>query len=234
MPYYANILLLSSVFAFTFQSNLPAQISGLWLVAEVKVGEETLTPIAKWFELDEEGNYRSGNGWLQNMAGSFLYDAQAQTVNQTVNGKPDEYGPFSIHLQEENMTWTRTEEGQLVVVSLKKTNILPRAPWDLLPGNWTLEKVEYLGKEVSQKYFEVAPELFFRWDRLFFVRGEVSLLTSGIWYIHPHRPELRLISQQGDERDTQWTLSFVDNNDQKMTWTRNVGDNLETWTFNKS
>lgn len=227
--YILSFLLLQSL---CFVNDSAAQVTGLWEVEQVQVGTETMTPVAKWFEFEDGGNYRAGNGWLQNMAGTYQYDPGKGQISQTVGGQPDEYGPFLIQFPDGRMEWEREEEGQLVKVRLKRITDLPLAPWDLLVGNWSLEKVQRAEKDMSRDYFEQPPGLFFRWDRLFFVRGEVGLLTSGIWYIHPHRPELRLISQEGDDKDTLWRLEFKDAN--QMQWTRKVGEEEEIWVFKKN
>lgn len=223
-------ILMNTIFCLLVKS----QVVGLWEVQEVKVGKEIMTPVAKWFDFEKEGNYRSGNGWLQNMAGQYKYDAPSSTLNQTIGAQPDEYGPFKVLVENENaMTWQRKEEGQQVEVRLKRIEQLPLAPWDQIVGNWALEEIQIDGKNKSSDYFTSGPpNFFFRWDRLFFIRGDIKRQTAGIWYIHPHRSELRLISNQGDKNDTQWNIAFMES-DQKMLWRRTIDDQEEVWFFTK-
>lgn len=210
-----------------------AQIAGLWEVQEVRVGTETMTPVAKWFDFEVEGNYQSGNGWLQNMAGNYSYDSRTGTLSQTIGDAPDEYGPFNVQFADKTMHWQRMEEGQKVTVYLKRIKELPLAPWDHLVGNWTLKMIERSGEDVSKEFVGTeSPNFFFRWDRLYFLHGEVKGVTAGIWYIHPHRPELRLISHEGDKNDTRWQIEFLDDS-QKMRWSRKQDGKEEIWTFNK-
>lgn len=195
-------------------SYLQAQ-SGLWTVEKVTVGEQIMTPTAKWFHLRPDGQTLSGNGGMINAWGSWeqkeneilFFDAQKS---------PDEYGAFEITVDGETMSWRREEEGMDVLVSLRLTTEYPKAPWDLLVGRWNLTRLEVSGEQAQMvEYAEgEEPRLFFRWDRLY--RGakinEQLDLRSGVWQYHAHRPVLRLLSEAGDQFDQTFTVGRIDEN----------------------
>ena len=37
------------------------------------MGEMELTPIAKWTQINSDGSYESGNGWLKNSEGQWTF-----------------------------------------------------------------------------------------------------------------------------------------------------------------
>ncbi len=70
------ILILFSFFIF---DKINAQLEGLWEVKRVTVGEEVMTPVAKWFDL-KDGRVYSGNGGLRNTLGTYTFDPQIQSI----------------------------------------------------------------------------------------------------------------------------------------------------------
>jgi hypothetical protein len=79
---------------------------------------------------------------------------------------------------------------------------------------------------------EVEQTIFLRWDRRYIARnGIMGNNQSGVWHIHAHRPELRLISDQGDANDSAWDLSFEGDT---MTWKERDTDQPKTLTFRKN
>jgi len=67
-------MLMITAFASCAQEN----IFGLWQVEQVIVGEKSMTPVAKWFRIESNGHYQTGNGWLQNGAGIWNFDSEKQ------------------------------------------------------------------------------------------------------------------------------------------------------------
>ena len=106
----------------------PLPITGLWVIEKVKVDDKDLTPTAKWISLEVDGTFTSGNGWLQNDLGSWVYDAQQKTLLQSTEAGIDPYGPFNVSFLDEKMIWERMEEGKRVSVTLVSVNQKPMAP----------------------------------------------------------------------------------------------------------
>ena len=78
-----------------FHTYLPAQITGLWEVEKVKVGEQEMTPVAKWFDLKEGNRLHSGNGGVRNTLGAWNYNSEnSELLFQNEQGKADEMGAF--------------------------------------------------------------------------------------------------------------------------------------------
>lgn len=188
-------------------------IVGLWEVLQVTVGEETLTPTAKWFKFLSDGTMSSGNGWIQNGQGSYNYDQDVRELLQANSGKVDEYGAFQISIVDNQMTWKRTEDGMAVVVNLVKAAKKPLGPWDLIVGTW---------KTGDER------QIRFRWDRIF-IDTEREVRLNGVWHIASHHPTLTLFFTGNGEQ--QWKISFADEqmiwtsetrNSEKITWVKDV------------
>ncbi len=201
----------------------PSPIIGLWEVTEVTVGNDTLTPTAKWFEFLADGTMASGNGWLQNMAGSYNYDQDTQALLQSNQGVVDEYGPFKISISDKSMTWNRTEDGQEVRVSLIQVTKKPLAHWDKIVGRWSIEKAEGIDPAtgvVKTEYSMLPGAYFFRWDRAYRKFDENNKrVESGIWQIGAHAPTLTIISE-GSKTNVMWEVSFRED---QMIWTQTGG-----------
>lgn len=195
---YLSTLLFLCFYSFSF-----SQIFGLWEVTQVKVGEESITPIAKWFQLHPDQTYQTGNGGLQNDSGTFtMKDEQLLLTNK--EGVVDELGPFSYQFKDGQLSLNRKEMGMDIIVHLTKVTKKPEAPWDLIVGNWNLEKILKNDQEVKMDS-EVSYQI--RWDRLFFKR-ENGQESNGIWFIHGHRSEVRLIPNNRTKEDEFWDISF--------------------------
>ncbi len=181
---------------------------GLWEVKEVTIGEETMTPVAKWTRLKDDGTYQSGNGWLQNAQGTWEYDASASTFSATDTlDMGDDFGAFSVSFEGNNMIWERQEEGMTVRVTLSPTDKLPMAPADYLEGVWKL--VQASGEE-SQELTQVEASrqhrLFFRWDRIYIHFSPTGERTSGYWHIDSHQPRLTLLSHDPNQTPQSWSI----------------------------
>jgi hypothetical protein len=183
---------------FQFYANSFAQddLNGLWVVEKVMVGEEVMTPVAKWFEFEEDGRYKSGNGWLQNSSGTYQWDPKSNELKAFDSlAIADKYGAFQVELTDSSMSWTREEEGNEVKVYAKRGSEIPMAPQDLLVGMWELDMPDSTSKAL-------ADHIYFRWDRrvLWWQDGKRSI---GLWNFNAHRPILLTIIQN---QETRWEV----------------------------
>ena len=138
-----NLLLLVFVvflFSCNYKNKKELKIDGLWIVKKVKVGQEEMTPIAKWIKFNPDSTQTSGNGWLQHSFGSWSVHKNKLSMKNT-NGVDDESEPFKISLESSKMTWTREEEGQNVEVFLEKIDKIPTSDGNKLMGLWKLNEV---------------------------------------------------------------------------------------------
>jgi len=207
--------LVAIILLFCLSAN--AQITGLWEVKEVTVGVEAMTPVAKWFQLNEDKSSQSGNGLLQNNAGSYIVTPDNSVLIFTDQyGKTDEFGAFQVSLNNGRMTWTRVEEGQDVKVTLEKADKKPVGPWDQVIGNWKLVESTLHDKIVDQ-------QILMRWDREYRASNDLfDNSTNGIWNIAGHQPHLKLLSFDEDIPYLDFTISFFE--DYRMIWTREEGN----------
>lgn len=184
------------------------QLTGLWMVEEVRVGEETMTPVAKWFRYDEDGTYTGGNGWLQNDEGQWNFDQQTQTFEAKNSfGLNDPFGPFKVFVDDDKMTWEREEEGMKVVVNLSRTDKLSKSPADWLVGMWGLQSAEKDGVNNLQS---LDPErkiyFFIRWDRIVIQRNAKGERKTGYWHIHGHKPEVTFLPHDSQMPTETWRV----------------------------
>lgn len=171
------------------------EFPGLWVVEKVQVGNETMTPVAKWFRYHENGTYTGGNGGLQNDEGTWTYDKKAKAFEpKTSYGLIDPFGPFNVLETAGKMIWEREEEGMNVTVTLKRAEQLPKSPADWLVGMWGLRAAE---KEGTSNLDTVDPDgkmyHFIRWDRLVIQRNTKGERKTGYWHIHGHKPEVTFL-----------------------------------------
>lgn len=175
-------------------------LTGLWEMEKMTMGDMEMTPVAKWTEIDQNGHFRSGNGWLQNATGTWSYQSSSSTfIPKTDNVREDPYGGFEVKfVDEDHMTWQREEEGMTATVYLKRIDQLPKGPADELVGRWQLQS-----ESADVRY----KELFIRWDRIFENRANEQKET-GYWHIHGHRPEITFLSHNADQAAESWRISF--------------------------
>ncbi|MFY0593658.1 hypothetical protein [Roseivirga sp.] len=184
--------------------NSPAPVVGLWEVTEVTVGEEKLTPTAKWFQLLADGSMTSGNGWVQNFDGSFNYDSGTKKLLQASQGIVDEFGAFNVTMTKNGMTWERLEMETLVKVTLIKADKKPLAPWDIIVGNWAIESQNINSNNddhpPTDDFLEFG-SIYFGWDRRFKKYDENGKrIETGIWHIEAHSNWIWLISDKGNTK----------------------------------
>lgn len=204
--------LLALALSLIFSTSLSGQesIFGLWEMTKVEVGKEIMTPVAKWTRINQDGTYQSGNGWLQNAAGTWTYDEQTNAFEAVdPKGIKDEFGPFTVSFSGKNMRWERMEEGMKVVVTLTPVDQLPKATGDQIVGLWGLSEAINEGQSILE---EVDPEnkkfIFIRWDRIYVERNGEGKRSTGYWHIHGHRPELTLLSHNKEKEAESWKVSF--------------------------
>jgi hypothetical protein len=190
-------------FFFLFVAwNGLAQPAGNWTVKQVSVGDEIMTPTAKWFNLKEDGTFTSGNGGIRNLMGTWEYDAASTSLLYTDSyGVEDPAGPFTVQLINGEMFWLRTEGGMNVVVQLVPSKGNLTAPWDLLYGYWEEETG--------------TSNILLRWDNIYILREEGSRSTGG-WVMHSHRHDLLIFPGDPEGPAQRWEVTFID--DRTMEW----------------
>jgi len=184
-------LLVISLFIYV---NFSAQnIVGLWEVSSVFVGEEKMTPVAKWMKIKKDLSFESGNGWTKNSEGSIELDEKSMLLEVIPStGLEDPFGPFKIDFHENEMIWTRMEEGLKVVVSAIPVDALPMGPADKIQGLWKQEGSEDL--------------LFIRPDMRYRILGDKA--DNGIWHMDGHRPIMTLISREESKKHMVYEVKF--------------------------
>jgi hypothetical protein len=189
-----------------------SSVEGLWIVKSVQVGDEIMTPNARWTRLNKDNTQESGNGWFQHSYGTWTLDQEAMTLNiKNTNGIDDPNGPFSVSVSSNEMTWERVEDGQNIKVTLERSSKFPETHGDKLLGLWELEKA--IGKG---KYFEASNEtesldyIFFRWDKRFVIESKKRRI-NGVYNVHGHKPEVELIPYGENLNRDFWTIDFEEN-----------------------
>ena len=190
--------------------NTYSQVDGLWEVTSVKVGDEVMTPVGKWWDLSQSRLFTSGNGWLQNSSGHWDLDRSTSELTVTATtGFDDPFGPFKVEIvSDDEMIWTREENGDMVTVVSKKVRRVPKTPRDLATGLWDLEDAQRSGLDVLDEFDPQNNRmLFLRWDNLVFdfINGE---RISGMWRIDAHRPVLDILYYDTSKEPDYWQVSF--------------------------
>ncbi|MGK7395758.1 MAG: hypothetical protein ACNS62_14355 [Candidatus Cyclobacteriaceae bacterium M3_2C_046] len=221
-----NVKIISLVLFLGVSYSLPAQVTGLWEIYQVKVGDQEMTPQAKWTRFNADGNYQAGNGWQQNDLGSWHLNHQQSSL--TLSGQlPDPFGPFQVnHLSSVEMILQRQEEGMQVVVYFKKIQKLPMAPWDRMQGIWLYEKVWQNEQDVTPRYNPEGQRfIFIRWDRVTMDKNGPAGIRYGTWQVNAHRPELTLFNQSENSCQEKWNFEI---NEPNMIWSRTTeaGENI--------
>ncbi|NQZ76915.1 MAG: hypothetical protein HRT61_12565 [Ekhidna sp.] len=195
------MLLMSSVLAQDPKSD----IVGLWQITLVKVGDQTMTPDARWMRFNTDLSQESGNGWFQHSYGTYTFDSKQNILKTSNTNMPkDPNGPFKVAFDDQGVTWERMEDGMKVVVFLEKTSKLPSTMRDDVLGLWKLTESE--GKEAL---FANKPKqedyLFIRWDGKFVI-GSENGKKYGVYNVHAHKPEIEFIPY-GDVERSFWRIS---------------------------
>lgn len=192
-----------------------AQIEGLWEIKQVTVGNQMMTPTAKWTRINSDSTYQSGNGWLQNSEGAWTLRGNNYLPIEN-NGIKDPFGPFKVQNEDDKMTWTRLEDGDTVRVSLKRVNQLPQGPADQIQGLWDLIAVTKGEENLTSQYDPKSKRyVFLRWDRIFIDDLGPAGRLSGFWHMHGHRPSLTFISHDKNKVNEVWK---VETSKSSMVW----------------
>ena len=173
-----------------------------------------MTPVAKWYDFKSSGELLSGNGGIINLRASYKYDENKQAfLPIRANGQPDPAGAFTLEQEGEEMRWSREEEGMQVTVHLKKIEEIPMASWDHIQGAWQIEQVFENEQDVTA---EKAPgkvyNLYVRWDHLFTAKNDLEGNAEqwGVWQIHGHKAEWRLIHFDENKTERIWQIKRCD------------------------
>ncbi len=193
----------------SFQSEAQSVV-GFWGVTSVKVGDRTMTPVAKWFRNNEDGTFESGNGWTQNSYGTWAYDEKTnEFIPTNKNGIKDEFGPFVVSFSKDGMTWERDEEGMKVVVSLVAIDEMSMAPIDQIPGLWSLSSVKKEEKDITLTFDSNAKQfIHIRPDMRFRLRKPDETFAQGFWHMDGHRPEFTLIDYDREIENQVFSIDF--------------------------
>ncbi len=209
-----------------------AQLDGLWVVTKVSVGNQVMTPIAKWVRFEHE-RHTSGNGWLQHTTGTITYNKKISTLDIKNDNEPNEdVGPFTIaSLTSDEMRWTRIEEGENVVVDLKRANALPMSPSDEIHGLWGLEKATKAGADITSQYDPKKKyTMFIQWTHNYVINNGAEKIT-GIWYVNAHRPELKLLAAGHEQEPDKWEISILSSSIRKLVM-KGMSDNNKEIVLN--
>lgn len=201
-------LLVLSLFFISCEKQ--TKLEGLWQVEKVQMGENEMTPIARWVKFNEDGTQTSGNGWLQHSYGTYNLDQDILSVEDE-NGTKDNADPFSIEISGSQMTWKRQEEGQEVTVSLKRIEELPQSGGNKLIGLWKLTKATDDGNDITAMLnSENKSMLHLRWDNTYVQHNMPQGKKYGVYKIHGHKPEIQLVNYGAESKFSFWSFNFQD------------------------
>lgn len=205
------ILSLIIVLSF-FSCKKTKTIEGLWVVKSVVVGDEEITPNSRWTRFNSDSTQESGNGRFQHSYGTWKLNQNSNELFiENTNGLDDLNEPFIITLNQSEMIWERTEEGQNIKVILERSFQLPETYGDKILGLWELEKAIGNGsyfKETDKK--EINDYIFFRWDKRFVIESEIGRV-NGVYNVHGHKPEVELIPYGDEVKRDFWEIQFEEN-----------------------
>ena len=196
----------------TFIPDVIGHKGGMALIPFGQCCQECTDQLPSCFRIHADGTYESGNGWLQSSKGTWTFDPQQQTFKPTETlGLKDEFGPFSVSFNDEQMIWKRTEEDIPVVVTLEQISQLPKGPADQITGLWGLTKMSKAGEEQTATFDPDGKHYrFFRWDRIYVERTTEGQRFTGYWHMHGHRPEITLLSHRDNIPPETWRVSTTD------------------------
>ncbi|MAD96079.1 MAG: hypothetical protein CMB99_02015 [Flavobacteriaceae bacterium] len=187
---------------------------GFWEVEKVSMGDRSMTPVAKWVKLHEDGSYESGNGWLKSIDGKWSYDEEKKYIeSKDLLGIKDKLGGFTISFTADQMIWKRTEFGNEVRVQFKRITKLPMAPADYLEGVWISEG-------------NTKEKIHFRWDRIVVFYDADYKRTTGYWHIHGHRSDITILPHTKSKSAESWRIT-VDKTTLNMTGISNSNKGVE-------
>lgn len=187
------------------------------------MGDQSMTPVARWTRFNADNTQVSGNGWLQHSYGTWSLKDSLLSVEDT-NGIQDITTPFSVKIQENTMTWKRDEGGQEVKVSLKRIDKLPQSGGNKLIGLWKLTSFVNDGNDMT---VVINPDgksmLQLRWDNTYVRHNMPQGKKYGVYKIHGHKPEIQLVNYGNEPQFSFWAFSFADD---KLTLTSTDGKSV--------
>ena len=172
-------------------------IDGLWKVTKVNMGDQEMTPIARWMKFNADSTQTSGNGWLQHSVGTWSFNSDKNLLQvENTNGVQDEFNdPFKVNFSHDNMIWQRKEGEFDVTVTLEKIDNLPTSPANELYGLWKFETITEEGKEVSETLnSNQKAMLFLRWDNTYVLYNYPEGEKYGMFKTHGHRTQIDMVS----------------------------------------
>ena len=179
------------------QTQKENAINGLWVVKKVKMGNQEMTPIARWMKFNADSTQTSGNGWLQHSVGSWSYKIDSKLLKvENFNGVVDDFNdPFKVDFSDKNMIWKRKEGDFDVTITLEKINKIPTSEANKLYGLWKFESIFENGKEISVSLNPSKKAmLFLRWDNTYELRNYPVGELYGIFKTHAHRLQIDMVS----------------------------------------
>ncbi|CAL2101482.1 conserved protein of unknown function [Tenacibaculum sp. 190130A14a] len=181
-------------------------IIGMWSVEKVAIGNNEMTPNARWMKFNADSSQVSGNGWFQHSLGTWKLTEDNLSFENT-NGTQDNYAPFKVEVSENTMQWKRIEDGEEVKVHLKRIENIPASEGNKLLGLWKLESMDVGKGKTSQ--LDNKSTLFLRWDNTYVKEGTLKGKEYGVYKIHGHKPELQLVNYGDDPKFSfyQFTIS---------------------------
>jgi len=204
-------LILIGIWLFVSCEN-EQTIEGLWVVKSVLVGQEEITPNARWMKFNSDFTQQSGNGWFQHSIGNWSLNPETNELSiVNLNGLNDLSEPFQVMISENEMTWKRMEEGDSIKVSLIRSDKLPETYGDNLLGLWKLDEAIGDGNYFTQSgNTNKVDYLFFRWDKRFVIRSEKGRI-NGVYNVHGHKPEVELIPYGDQIKRDFWKVDYDKN-----------------------
>lgn len=205
-------LFLLMIMVTFFSCEKKPTIEGLWIVKSVVVGEEEMTPNARWTRFNSDQTQESGNGRFQHSYGTWELNLESNELFiENSNGLDDLNEPFVMSISHNEMIWERTEEGQNIKVILVRSSHLPETYGDKILGLWKLDKAISNGNyfEESDKK-EINDYIFFRWDKRFVIESEKGRI-NGVYNVHGHKPEVELIPYGDQVKREFWEIQFEEN-----------------------
>ena len=207
-----SILSLLIILTFFSCETTTRTIEGLWIVKSVVIGDEEMTPNARWTRFNSDQTQESGNGRFQHSYGTWKLNPESNELSiENSNGLDDLNEPFVVSIRQNEMIWERIEEGQKVKVTLVRSSHLPETYGDKILGLWKLERVighgryfEHSDKEETNDY------IFFRWDKRFVIESEKGRI-NGVYNVHGHKPEVELIPYGAQVKRDFWGIHFGEN-----------------------
>lgn len=225
----ASVIIILMFFSCEKREEKRESILGLWAVEKVEVGEEIMTPVARWMQFNSDSTQTSGNGWLKHSYGTWSLNANKELRIINKNGLLDEAASFQIDIKNEKMIWKRNEEGQNVQVFLKRVDEKPASPGNKMMGLWKLETYVDSDTDVTSK---VNPNnnqtLYLSWDNVFREHNLIKGRRVGIYKIHGHRPEIQMVNYGDTPKFSFWR--FLLKNDKLVLTSR---DNKIVKTYHR-